>query len=575
MMPDVSVDAHLEAGQAALEAGRWADARAAFESTLAALPPSPAGGHPRAVALAGLGEASWWLGDLRRSITCREQAYAEFRRTSDQVGAATVAMGLSITYRSDVGNPAAARGWIGRAERVAQRADEGPLQGWLWMTRAYVIRDRDLAGAQVLQEKALRFAQDTGDVDLELVTVADLGVTLVAKGDVDEGLALVDEAMAGALGGERSQLITVVYAGCDMLVACDLAGDLDRASQWCQVVDRFVADYGCPFLYVECRTLYGGLLLAKGQWERAEGELTAALAMSADVAPALHQLALLRLADLRLRQGRLEEAEAHLRSVGEHPASLLLVGAARLARGEPAGQAALLERRARALTTPCLDLAPVLAMLVDVHLAQGEVEEGTAAAGRLADVAATLRHRHPAALAARAAGRVAAARRDRSGAAAEFERALGHFVALDLPFETAGVRLELAEALADAQPGLAAAEAGSALAEFDRLGAAGHADAAAALLRLLGVVRRARSRSPDGALTRREQEVLHLVGLGLSNPEIAQRLFISRKTAGHHVSNLLAKLGLRNRAEVVAYAARQSREQPDRQPDNEVGSAQT
>jgi DNA-binding NarL/FixJ family response regulator len=96
-------------------------------------------------------------------------------------------------------------------------------------------------------------------------------------------------------------------------------------------------------------------------------------------------------------------------------------------------------------------------------------------------------------------------------------------------------------------------EARSALQALDRMGATAEADRAAAFLRGLGVKGRTGPRDV-GLLSRREHEVLGLVAEGLSNAEIAERLFITVKTAGHHVSNILAKLGLRSRTEAAAFA---------------------
>ena len=105
-------------------------------------------------------------------------------------------------------------------------------------------------------------------------------------------------------------------------------------------------------------------------------------------------------------------------------------------------------------------------------------------------------------------------------------------------------------------PEVATAEARAAFSVFEDLGADRDADAAAALMRDLGIKAARIGPKNVGRLTRREQEVLALLGEGLSNPEIAARLFLSRKTVEHHVARILSKLGLRGRAEAAVVAAR-------------------
>jgi DNA-binding CsgD family transcriptional regulator len=134
-------------------------------------------------------------------------------------------------------------------------------------------------------------------------------------------------------------------------------------------------------------------------------------------------------------------------------------------------------------------------------------------------------------------------------------QALETFGRLGMPHDAAEARLELARASAGEVPELAREEARAAQAAFRVLGAVRGMDAAAALLRELGAGTAAGPRG-HGELTARERDVLSLVSRGMTNAQIAQTLFISEKTAGHHVSRILSKLGVRNRAEAATHAAR-------------------
>ncbi len=539
----------LEAGRAALEAGEWSAAKSAFE---AAVERAPTG-----EALLGLGEAVWWLGDVAESVRYRESAYAEFRRGNDPAQAAAVAVRLSLTYRANLGNRAASAGWLARAARLVDEFELAPLAGWVALIRAG--GSADPAEAERLAGEALESARRFTDADLELCALSQIGSSLVTMGRVAEGIELLDEAMAGSLGGEGGSLNTVVFTSCQMMISCSRAAEYERAGEWIRAADDFTGRYGCPFLYTVCRTLYGGVLFSTGRWAQAEEELLTALRMSTPAQRTFRGEALAKLAELRLAQGRFEEAERLVEGFEDHPAAAVPIGAIHLARGEPGQAAAILRRRTSGLEERNLEIAAPLELLVEAEVAQGATDAAAARANRLAELGAGLGCDAVVARGERALGRVLTAAGDAVAAKLHLESALAAFCRLEMPLEAGRTRLLLAAMLGDADRDGAIAEARSALAVFEDLGAAHHANAAASLLRSLGFAASRSGRRGVGGLTTltpRELEVLRLIGEGLSNREMAERLFVTRKTVEHHVARVLSKLGLRSRAEAAAYAAR-------------------
>jgi ATP/maltotriose-dependent transcriptional regulator MalT len=531
-------------GRRALEAARWDAARDAFESVL--------GEEETPDALDGLGLALWFLGDVSAAVAARERAVEGYVHAGRCDDAARLAVWVSHQHFV-AGRLSAARGWLARAERAV--ADEGLCagQGWVAVERARHAETVEERAAHA--RRAMEIGRETKDDDLEVFALSVLGRTEVSAGRSDDGMRLLEEAMAAASAGRVRNVHTLAEAYCNLIAACTSAGDWERATEWCELVDEFAREHETAPLYGACRTIHADVLLARGRWDDAERALQSALDVHARYVPQLAAPTVGALAELRVRQGRLPEAEELLVGREEHPESLRALAHLRLAQGRPDVAAALLERGLLAAKGNAVQGAELLAALVDTRIAQGDVGSADAAARRLAELTSAARIAVGAARAELAAARVHLAADRRDAAAEAARRALAAFGRLAMPYEMAEARLELARALAHESPELAVEEARAAYATFRDLGASRARDAAAAVLRELGTATGGLPRAV-GELTAREHEVLRLLALGMSNGQIAATLVISEKTAGHHVSRILAKLGVRNRAEAAAVAAR-------------------
>lgn len=531
----------LTRAEEALASGAWAEARELFETSLAD------DEDPRAHD--GLGRTMWWLGSADRAIEERERAFAGFRTEGEDAKAAEIAIWLAREHLSVFGNDAVANGWLARAQRLV---GEAPTSARGRLDLALAKRNEDPSAREELAERALSTAQALGDADLEVAALAELGLAALQLGRVDDGLDRLDEAMAAATGGEADMLETVAEACCSLVAACDVAGDTGRLEQWARIVAGFIERRADLPLLGFCRTCNAQMLAVSGRHEEAERELVASASelrgaghRSRCVDPAV------KLAEVRLRQGRFEEAASLLDGREGLPEAALPAAELHLARGDTSLAIASLLRRLTDVGRDGLLAGPILSSLVEAHIGAGDLDAARAAAGDLDRIANDSGHPLLGAYARLARGRVAVAvgepaTDDLAAAADRLER-------FDRDAEAARARLELASAVQD--EAIAIAEARRAMAAFERLDARRDVDRAAALLRSLGEGPAPGPHDAD-TLTRREREVFALLGEGLTNAEIAARLFISTKTAGHHVSSVLAKLGLRNRQEAAALAIR-------------------
>ena len=535
----------LARGEQALRDGDFEAARAAFDAALES--------GEDAAARDGLGRAWWWLGDLDAALAHRERAYVLYRKRDEATRAARIALWLSREYLESVGNEPASNGWIARARGLLSGDETGTERGWLEI--ALGERAVDPGVVRTHGTAALRVGRAVGDTDLEATALAMLGRASVLDGDLEDGLTALDEAMTAATSGEVDDPLVFGDICCIVTRACEEAGELGRLMRWNEVIVTYLQRHHHAPLIQWCGTCGAEVFLAMGDIAMAEQCLVETISGLKDTG---HRSRCIqpnvKLAELRLLQGRTAEAEALLEGVDDVPEATRPAVALHRERGQHAVAAALLLRRLNAVGETVAAI-PLLSLLVEVQLEQRQLEDARQALARLQAIVERSRHPRYLAIHDLAAGRVALASGDAAEAEERFESALATFTRVEAKLEAARARIALAETLTSGSPEVAAREAGSALETFERIGASREADQAAALVRRLGGPARTGPKGL-GLLSRRETEVLGLIGEGLSNAEIAARLYISTKTAGNHVSNVLSKLGLRNRSEAAAWAIR-------------------
>jgi DNA-binding CsgD family transcriptional regulator len=370
---------------------------------------------------------------------------------------------------------------------------------------------------------------------------------LMYAGRVQEGLALLDEAMVAVAAGE----VSPIFAGhiyCAMVEGCQEVSDFRRAAEWTTTLTRWCdAQPGLVPFTGQCAVHRGQIMRIRGAFSDALEELDRAqqryAAAGARVATGLAWSERGRVLRILGQLAAADQAFDRAVEVGHDPQPELAL--LWLAQGR---QEAALAAVRRLLAEPRgpLHRLQLLPGAVEVLVSAGAQEEAAAAATELAGLAERFGLPALRATSRFATAQVCVAGEEHARAVPELREAVRLWAELEAPYETARCRALLGLVFRDLGDDVSgAAELEAARRTFLRLGATPDARQVDAVLGATPVPR---------GLTAREVEVLRLVAAGRSNPEIAAELVLSEKTVARHLSNIFTKLDVRSRTAAAAFA---------------------
>ena len=468
-----------------LQAGRDAAARHSWQEAYELL--KPAARSLAADDLERLAEAAYWTGRLDEAIELRERAYAAHAAAGEKERAALLALSISQDYFMKA-SLAVSGGWFATAERLLEGADDSPALGYLAFTRgANGLMAGELEPALTELDRALGIAARYSERNLQAMALVAKGRALVLQGEVEEGLALHDEAAAAATCGELDPFATgFVY--CCTITSCHGVGDFRRAAEWTEAANRWCDREAIKGFPGACRVHHASIERLRGNWPAAEEHAAQACEELGGFDAWTTGAGFYEIGEIRRRRGDFAAAEEAYRKAKEwgrdpQPGLALL----RLAQGKVDAAAAAVKRTLASVEDPIARLRRLPAQ-VEIALEAGDLKTARAAAEELEEHVDRFRvggERMPAfeATVSLAWGQIRLTENDLEGAVEKLERAVQTWTAVGAPFEVAEAQMLLGVALrrlGDEEG--ARDEVTAAKAAFERLGAALLAERAGELL---------------------------------------------------------------------------------------------